>query len=165
VCCCTDNSADSKQWHSFWLMSRDSLGIWKASGSRTQPKNWLPTLWFSSACLSKWWNRSFIWHRCQSTHHKHYITRGVSKTFPNINNISPPTTAQQPIAGQGLLTATASRSQWVRHTTLGRTPLDKWSVRHNKISLGKSNHYYQQYSGEQDKTRQPDITAKKFRVT
>ena len=36
--------------------------------------------------------------------------------------------AQQRLVGQGLLIIEASRSHWVRHTTLGRTSLDEWSA-------------------------------------
>jgi len=36
---------------------------------------------------------------------------------------------QQPLVGQGLLIVGASRSHSVKHTLLGRNPLDKWFIR------------------------------------
>jgi len=33
---------------------------------------------------------------------------------------------QQPLAAQNLLLIEASQSHSIRHTTLGRTPLDEW---------------------------------------
>jgi hypothetical protein len=41
--------------------------------------------------------------------------------------------AQQPLVDQGLLIIETSRSHSVRHTTLGRTPLDEWSARPDKV--------------------------------
>ena len=42
---------------------------------------------------------------------------------------------QQPLVGQGLLSIEASRSHPVRHTTLGRTPLDEWPARRRDLYL------------------------------
>jgi hypothetical protein len=41
--------------------------------------------------------------------------------------------AQQPLMGQGLLIIEASQSLSVRHTTVGRTPLDEWSARRRPL--------------------------------
>jgi hypothetical protein len=47
-----------------------------------------------------------------------------SDHFPEkINTFFP--VQQKPVVGQSLLTVEASRLQAVRHTTLGRTPLDE----------------------------------------
>jgi hypothetical protein len=45
----------------------------------------------------------------------------------------------QPLVAQGLLLIEASQSQSVRHTTLGRTPLDKWSAQHSVLYLTTHN--------------------------
>jgi len=47
--------------------------------------------------------------------------------------------ARQPLVDQGLLIVKASRSHWVRHTTLGRTPLDEWSARRRDLYLTTHN--------------------------
>jgi len=43
--------------------------------------------------------------------------------------------AQQLLGDQGLLIIKATRLHWVRHTILGRTPLDEWSARHRGLYL------------------------------
>ena len=43
--------------------------------------------------------------------------------------------AQQPLVGQGLLLIGASRSHSIRHTALGRNPLDKWSAQRRDPNL------------------------------
>jgi hypothetical protein len=47
----------------------------------------------------------------------------------------------QPLMGQGLLIIEASRSHSIRHTTLGRTPLNERSARHRDLYLTKHNIY------------------------
>jgi len=49
------------------------------------------------------------------------------------------TMAQQPLVDQGLLIIEDSRSHSVLHTTLGRTPLDKWSDRRTDLYLTTHN--------------------------
>jgi len=50
-----------------------------------------------------------------------------------------------PIEGQGLITVEDSRS-YSRHTTLGRTPLDEWSVRRRDLYLTTHNIHDRQTS-------------------
>jgi len=52
--------------------------------------------------------------------------------------------AQQPLVGQNLLIIEASRSH--SGTTLGRTPLDKWSARHRDLYLQTHNTHTRQTS-------------------
>ena len=47
--------------------------------------------------------------------------------------------AQQPLVGQGLLIVEASRSHSIRHTTLGRMPLDEGSTRRKDLYLTTHN--------------------------
>jgi hypothetical protein len=54
--------------------------------------------------------------------------------------------AQQPLVGQGLLIIEASRSHSLRHTTLGRTPLDEWSARRRDLYLTTHNTHKRQTS-------------------
>jgi hypothetical protein len=46
--------------------------------------------------------------------------------------------AQQPIVGQVLLVIEASQEHTVKRTTIGRTPLDKWSARRRDLYLKKT---------------------------
>ena len=48
--------------------------------------------------------------------------------------------------GQGLLIVEDSRSHSVKHTTLGRTPLDEWSARRRDLYLTKHNTHKRQTS-------------------
>jgi hypothetical protein len=43
--------------------------------------------------------------------------------------------ARQPLVGQELLIVKTSRSHWLRHIKLGRTPLDEWSARRRDLCL------------------------------
>ena len=43
--------------------------------------------------------------------------------------------AWNPLVGQGLLLVEASPSHSIRHSTLGRTPLDEWSAHHRDLYL------------------------------
>jgi hypothetical protein len=54
--------------------------------------------------------------------------------------------AQQSLVGQGLPIIKASRSHWFRHTTVGRTPLDEWSVRRRDLYLTTHNTHKRQAS-------------------
>ena len=47
--------------------------------------------------------------------------------------------AQQPLEGQDLLIIEASQSHQIRHTTLGRTPLDEWSAWRRDLYLEPPN--------------------------
>jgi len=51
---------------------------------------------------------------------------------------------QQPPVGQGLLINKDSWAHQVRHTTLGRTPLDKWSARRRDLYLTTHNTHKRQ---------------------
>jgi hypothetical protein len=50
--------------------------------------------------------------------------------------------AQQPLVDQGLFINEASRSHSLRHTTLGRTPLDEWSARRRDLYLTMPNNQF-----------------------
>jgi len=54
--------------------------------------------------------------------------------------------AGQPLVGQGRLNIEASRSHSVRHTTLGRIPLDYWTDCHRHLYLTKHNTHKRQTS-------------------
>ena len=56
----------------------------------------------------------------------------------------PPPMAQQPPVGQDILIIDASRSHW--HTTIGRTPLDEWSLRRRDLCLTTHNTHKKQTS-------------------
>jgi len=65
--------------------------------------------------------------------------------------------AQQPLVGQGLLLIGASRSHSIRHTALGRNPLDKWSAQRRDLYLTTQNTYKRQTNScpRQDWNPQP----------
>jgi len=54
--------------------------------------------------------------------------------------------AQQPLVSHGLLIIRAARSHSVRHTTLGRNPLDEWSARSRELYLTTPNTHKQKTS-------------------
>ena len=56
------------------------------------------------------------------------------------------TTAQQPLVIQGLLIVEASRSHSVRHTTVGRTPLNEWLAHRRDLYLTTQNTHKRQIS-------------------
>jgi hypothetical protein len=54
--------------------------------------------------------------------------------------------ARQPLVDQGLLIIEASRSHSIRHTTLGKTPLDEWPARRRDLYLTIHNTHKRQTS-------------------
>ena len=52
--------------------------------------------------------------------------------------------AWHPLLGQGPLLVETSPSHSIRHSTLGRTPLDEWSAHHRDLYLTTHNTYYRQ---------------------
>jgi hypothetical protein len=78
------------------------------------------------------------------------------------NYSPPPRMSRQPLVGQGLLIIEASRS--LRHTTLARTPLDKWSVRLGDLYLTTRNTHKRQTSVPQTGF-EPAIPASERRQT
>ena len=54
-----------------------------------------------------------------------------------------------PLESQGLLIVEDTRSHTVRHTTLGRTPLDEWSARRRDLYLSTNNTHKRQTSMRQ----------------
>jgi len=54
--------------------------------------------------------------------------------------------AQQPPVGQGHLNVEDSRSHSLRHTRLGRNPLDEWSTRRRDLYLTIHNTHNRQTS-------------------
>jgi hypothetical protein len=54
--------------------------------------------------------------------------------------------AQQPLVGQDLLIFKSSGSHSVRHSTLGRTPLDEWSAQRWNLYLTTHNTHKRQTS-------------------
>jgi len=85
--------------------------------------------------VSKWsgyWWCKFILH-CQTTRITYKEREGFSSfEAVTLNRFF---FVREPLVGQGLLIAEASRSHSLRHTTRGRTSLDEWSVRRRDLYL------------------------------
>ena len=112
----------------------------------------------SSSILSRWPNQLILCPEEKYTENiwklKQLIVQdGFFNTFPLKDNLlrTPPpflgwVWGQQPPVGQGLLIPEVSRSHTQWHTTVGRTPLDKWSARCRDLYLTTHNTHNRQTS-------------------
>jgi hypothetical protein len=137
----------AETWNCLTPFSAELIKVWICSS--TLPSiliAWCLNNHINNFTCITFWPLTFTWIILISLSPTSEKTHRVAITMLIVYFLGIFSMAQQPLEGQVLLIIEALRSHLFRHTTQGRTPLDKWSARLRDLYLTKHNTHKRQTS-------------------